>query len=112
MAKYRSTSNMADQNSVIGPVKLPTDRACSISIQTDTGNAVNAVLVLEFSNDDVTFLTLAAVDPTDDVTVVTTYTGASKAGYTRYPRAYSSVRARRSDANGGVCNGTLMISPC
>lgn len=113
MAQYRIKDNgtQAAAGVFIGPIDVPQDRACSIAIQTDHDNDANAAMVLEFTLNKTTFLTLAAIDPTDAATVKTSYTGVDKAGVVPLNAgAVAQVQVRRTDASGGLCRATLSIN--
>lgn len=120
--RFKDNANMVNQNDVIGPITLASDRVAVVGIQTDSDNAANAVYALEFRMSSAanvagvagaasSWLTLAAQDPTDGTSIKTSFTGVDKAGIVQFNAgAVYQVRARRTDANGGQAKATLIVN--
>lgn len=104
---YKNTTDLTQNDTSAFRVKLPRERNCTVSIQSESGNHASATVRLDASWDhgETWKNSISLSDPTETIGaafVTTVATG--EVGQTQ-DRVFGAtdVRVVRTDANGGAC---------
>lgn len=115
MARYSNVSGIPTllvQNAVFGPVRARVGRRTGgVTLQTTAGNAADAAVKLQGSNDGVSFYDVDLIDPDDaGGAVIEGLTGANKVGTVPLnASSFEYFQVVRTDANGTACRVVLTI---